>query len=119
MGIFDAINSGYRTIWSAATIAQAEPQCGHLVEQGGSPHVGVLAQALAHIRHEEVGSSSPASPATRVPFRWLRIVSRLWPRCRAMAEFDQPCSRNAVVSMSSFPLSRERESRSSDAEVAS
>lgn len=50
------------------------------------------------------GSLLLRSPALRVPFRWFLIVSRLRPRCLAMAEIDQPCSRNAVASMSSFPV---------------
>jgi len=69
--------------------------------------VRVLLEPLAQIGDERlvpVRFLSPSLAGCALPSRCLRTVSRLLPRCRAMAEIDQPCSRSAVASMSSFPV---------------
>src|SRR5215472_8186510 len=41
------------------------------------------------------------TPGSRSPRRYARTVLRSWPRCRAIAEIDQPRPRSACASTSS------------------
>ncbi len=71
--------------------------------------MGVVGWALGHVAATSSKGSAPGLrwPAMRLPDRSCPTVLRSRPKCRAMAEIDQPRTRNALACTSSSPVSTE------------